>query len=224
MLRWGPALLGLSRRARRVKDRGIVVGPEDDIGQWCVGLHRADGVLERDRAGDRVAPASDDHRLQVRARPARCSPMRSPARGRRSPPCCPSRRGRTSTPTRPPRAGVARPPAGCGSTPERDAPLREVAHGDRHPIARSDTVVFDEASGERCGGRGVISERDPIERTGDGAWRLGVVDEELDISVGAAEVEQLAQSVERSSTLARSRRRRRRPPFRTSHQVRSGQQ
>ena len=62
-------------------------------------------------------------------------------------------------------------------------------------------MVFDEASGERCR-RGVISERDPIERTGDGAWRLGVVDEELDISVGAAEVEQLAQC--RWSVLPRS--------------------
>ena len=48
----------------------------------------------------------------------------------------------------------------------------------------------------------MISERDPIERTGDGAWRLGVVDEELDISVGAAEVEQLAQC--RWSVLPRS--------------------
>ena len=44
-------------------------------------------------------------------------------------------------------------------------------------------MVLDEAAGERCGGRGVGPERDAIERTGDGAWRLGVVDEELGVAV-----------------------------------------
>ena len=41
--------------------------------------------------------------------------------------------------------------------------------------------------------RGVGRERDAIERTGDGARRLAVVDEELGVAVATAEIEQLAQ-------------------------------
>ena len=83
--------------------------------------------------------------------------------------------------------------AGRGGAPERDAPLGEVAHGDRHPIAWPDTVVLDEATGERRRRRGVGTERDAVERAGHGAWRLAVVDEELGVAVEAAEIEQLAQ-------------------------------
>ena len=68
--------------------------------------------------------------------------------------------------TRPPRVERDDHCAGGGGAPERDAPLGEVAHGDRHPIARPDAVVVDEAAGERRGRRGVGAERDAVERAG----------------------------------------------------------
>ena len=54
--------------------------------------------------------------------------------------------------TRPPRVEWHGHRAGCGSTQNamlHSGKLRMAIV----PIARSDTVVFDEASGERCGGR-----------------------------------------------------------------------
>ena len=106
----------LSRRARRVKDRGIVVGPEDDIGQWCVGLHRADGVLERDRAGDRVAPGAATITASRSGSSARCSPMRS-ARSRSAiATLLPESARPYVARTRPPRVEWHGHRTGCGST------------------------------------------------------------------------------------------------------------
>ena len=74
--------------------------------------------------------------------------------------------------------------AGGGRRPERDRPLREVAHCDRHTVALPDAEAVDQRAGE--GGRGpvVLGE----------AQLLVLVDDEGGLAVGPAQLEDRPQA------------------------------
>ncbi len=67
--------------------------------------------------------------------------------------------------------------------PEGDRPLGEVAHRDRDAVALSHAEVVDEAMGERCGRREVVTE----------GQRVVLVHEEREVAVGPALLEHRPQ-------------------------------